>query len=204
MEALMRRPDVRRAFRALNRWFMVPCLRLGLGALMGNPFSGYIMLIRTRGRQSGQLREAPVNYAILDGAVYCLAGWGAASHWLRNLEADPRVELLLPGGAVRGQAGIVADPDEALRAMRAVLIAGGFAGFAFGFNPRSVPDDILREYAATTPVVRITAIGLAAGPADSGGWLWALVFALMAWWLFGGRRSRQRGLPHTQTDRPDL
>lgn len=190
MEALMRHPGARRAFRALNRWFMVPCLRLGLGPLMGNPLSGYIMLIKTRGRKSGQLREAPVNYAILDGAVYCLAGWGAASHWLRNLEADPRVELLLPGRAVRGQAAIVTDPDEALRAMRAVLIAGGFAGFAFGFNPRTAPDEALRAHLADAPVVRITATGLAAGPADSGGWLWALMAALMAWWLLGGRRAR--------------
>ena len=39
-----------RLFRVLNRFFMVPMFRLGLGPFMGNPLSGYIMVIRTVGR----------------------------------------------------------------------------------------------------------------------------------------------------------
>ncbi|MBI5878915.1 MAG: nitroreductase family deazaflavin-dependent oxidoreductase [Chloroflexi bacterium] len=190
MEAMLHRPAVRRLFGALNRYMMVPYLRLGLGPLIGNPFTGYIMVLKTRGRKTGRVRYAPVNYAILDGNVYCLSGWGGASHWLRNLAADPQVELLMPGGAVRGTAEVVTDPDEALRAGRAVLIAGGFAGFAFGFNPRTVPDDLLRAGAKDTPVVRITPTGLAAGASDPGGWLWMLAFAVMAWLVLGRRRSR--------------
>ena len=35
---------LRHIFSVLNRFFMVPCFRLGLGPFMGNPLSGYIMV----------------------------------------------------------------------------------------------------------------------------------------------------------------
>lgn len=174
-------PRVRGFFRALNRFVMVPHLRLGLGPLIGNPFTGYMMLVKTRGRRTGRVRYAPVNYAILNGCVYCLSGWCESSHWFRNLLADPRVELIMPGASVSGTAAVVSEPAEALAATRAVLIAGGVAGFFLGFNPRTASDDLVRERARGTPVVRITPTGIAAGPADSGGWLWALALGALAW-----------------------
>ncbi len=179
---------VRGFFRALNQWFMAPVLRLGLGPLVGNPLSGYVMLVKTRGRKTGRARYAPVNYAILNGCVYCLSGWREGSQWFRNLVADPRVELVLPGGHVWGTAAVVSDAGEALAATRAVLIAGGFAGFFLGFNPRTAPDELVRMRAQGTPVVRITPTGIGSGPADSGGWLWALLLGALAWRLLRRRR----------------
>lgn len=179
---------VRGFFRLVNRWLMVPMLRLGLGPLVGNPFSGYIMLVQTRGRKTGLARYAPVNYAILNGRVYCLAGWRESSQWYRNLVADPRVEVILPGARVQGTAGVVVDHEEALAATRAVLIAGGFAGFFLGFNPRTAPDALVQERARGTPVVRITPTGVASGPADPGGWLWALAVGVLAWRMLRRRK----------------
>ncbi len=60
---------VRRIFRVLNKYFMVPMFRLGFAPLMGNPISGYIMVIKTIGRKSGKTRLTPVNYAIIDGNI---------------------------------------------------------------------------------------------------------------------------------------
>lgn len=67
---------LRRFFWYLNRYLMVPMFRLGLGPVIGNPLSGYIMVIKTSGRKSGITRYSPVNYAILNGSVYCLSGYG--------------------------------------------------------------------------------------------------------------------------------
>ena len=83
----MNRNSLRRIFWYLNRYFMVPMFRLGLGPLMGNPFSGYIMVIKTSGRKSGLTRYAPVNYAILNGSVYCLSGWGHL--WIGTATCSP-------------------------------------------------------------------------------------------------------------------
>jgi deazaflavin-dependent oxidoreductase (nitroreductase family) len=101
---------MRRFFRFLNRFLMVPMFRLGLGALIVNPVSGYIMVLKTVGRKTGKARRTPLNYAIVDGCAYCVAGWGTIAHWYRNLQATPNVEILLPGGSV---SGIAESVDEA-------------------------------------------------------------------------------------------
>lgn len=162
---------------------MVPLFRLGLGVFIGNPLTGYIMVLKTLGRKSGKLRYTPVNYAILDGQIYCVAGFGQTSLWYRNLQAQPRLELLLPAGAVSGVAETVSDAAEAVRALRQVLISAGLAGYFYGFNPRTVSETRLRELADTALVIRIRPDGLGSGAGDAGGWLWLLVFGLSALWL---------------------
>jgi deazaflavin-dependent oxidoreductase (nitroreductase family) len=166
--------------------------RLGLGGLMGNPASGYIMVIITIGAKTGKVRYTPVNYAISDGQVYCLAGFGQVSHWYRNVHANPQVALLMPGGAITARAEQVADPAERLKLARQVLINGGFAGFFFGFNPRRVDDERLAEALGDIPVLRFHPTGIGSGPADPGGWLWILGALLTLGWLLRGRSGRRR------------
>src|SRR5574338_1633755 len=101
----------RRAFRALNHYFMVPVLKAGLGAWMGTPFGGWILLLRVRGRKSGVMRDNPLSYLMADGAVWVMAGFGAKTDWYRNLLADPQVELILPGRTVACRAQVADDPD---------------------------------------------------------------------------------------------
>jgi hypothetical protein len=48
---------------------MVPATRAGLGAWLSTPFGGAMVLLRIRGRKSGLLRETPLNYVIVDGAM---------------------------------------------------------------------------------------------------------------------------------------
>jgi deazaflavin-dependent oxidoreductase (nitroreductase family) len=184
----------RRVFRYLNRYFMVPAFRAGLGAFIGNPFSGYIMVVKTIGHKSGQERYTPANYALQNGNVYCLAGFGQTAHWYRNLQANPRVELLMPGGNVSGLAEEVTDPGERLHAIRQVLKNGGLAGFFFGFNPFTASDQVLNERCANIPVIRIRPAGLRGGAADPGGWLWALwlglsLVPLLMRWLGKSRKQ---------------
>jgi deazaflavin-dependent oxidoreductase (nitroreductase family) len=178
---------LRRFFWLFNRLFMVPVFRLGLGPLAVNPFTGYIMVLKTVGRKTGKVRFSPVNYAIIDGQVYCLAGWGAFTHWYRNLRAEPRIELLLPGRSLSGVAEDVADPQERLTAVRRILKGAGFAGFFLGANPFTAPDDLLRHKVEGLPVIRVRLTGIGSGPADAGGWLWLVklaVVAFLAWLVF--------------------
>ncbi len=172
---------LRRIFWYMNKYFMVPAFRLGLGPIMGNPFTGYIMVLKTTGRKTGKQRYTPVNYAILNGKVYCLAGFGKIAHWYRNLQAEPQVELILPGGAIVGKAEDVLDQEERLIVVSQVLKNGGFAGYFYGFSPHNVSDDLLQETTKEIPVIRINPVGVGSGPGDPGGWLWVLVFGLMLW-----------------------
>ena len=173
---------------------MVPVFRLGLGALISNPLTGYIMVLKTIGAKSGRVRYTPLNYAIRDGQVYCMAGWGQISHWYRNLRAHPGVGCILPGATLVGVAEEVTDSDEALRAIRQVLRNAGFVGFVAGLNPFAAPDQVLRQKTKDVVVIRVRPTGIAGGPADPGGWLW-----LVSWALHGVaarailRRRRRRG-----------
>lgn len=190
-------PRLHRILLTLNRYFAVPALRAGLGPVLATPWTGSLMVLRTRGRRSGQWRDAPLGYVIMDGSVYCCAGFGPGTSWLRNLQANPRVELVLPGRSVAGEAQVVADPDEQEDAMRALLgsmswIAGPMLG-----DPRAAPRERILAMARALPLVRVRVTGLAPGPWDPGGSGWVLSTGLAgllvgwrAWRFLRARRRR--------------
>ena len=184
--------SLRRVFTWLNKYFMVPAFRLGLGGLIGNPLSGYMMVIKTIGRKTGRVRYTPVNYAILDGCVYWLSGFGTRSDWYANLLAHPRIELILPGGACWGEAEPVTDSAEWLRATRQILKNGGFAGFMLGFNPFTASDDIVCQKCQGLPITRIRPVGIASGPADPGGWLWVTMIVFSVIWLLSRWKTKDK------------
>ncbi|NJD29449.1 MAG: nitroreductase family deazaflavin-dependent oxidoreductase, partial [Chloroflexi bacterium] len=151
---------LQRGFLVLNRWFMGPAIRAGLGPLIGNPVTGHIMLLRTRGRRSGLVREAPLGYVIRDGSVYCVAGYGAATPWVRNLEADPSVEVVLPTRTLKGRAAIVTDDGEWLGAYRALIRSFGLLGRCIvEGDPTTLDDATVLATHRSLPVVRIRPAG---------------------------------------------
>ena len=81
---------------------------------MLNPLTGYIMVLQTTGRKSGKTRLTPLNYALADGYIYCMAGFGSGTNWLANLKANPTVEVHLAGATVKGKAEIVTEKEDAL------------------------------------------------------------------------------------------
>jgi len=186
---------LRRIFWYLNRYFMVPMFRLGFGPFMGSPFGGYIMVLKVIGRKTGKVRYTPVSYAIENGNVYCLAGFGKRADWYRNLRAHPNIEVIMPGGAIAGIAEEVTDPDERLRMLRRILINAGFAGLFYGYDPRTVSDEQLIKTTHDVPVMRIRPVGIGNGASDPGGWAWVLTVAstvLFFVWLIG-RRQKSEG-----------
>lgn len=182
-------PLVDRAFRVANRWYVIPAIKAGLAPLHANPVTGSWMLLRVRGRRTGRTREAALGYAILDGAVYCVAGFGTRAQWYRNLLADPHVEVILPGVAFSGLAEEVTEPDERRRGWRALIRALGILGRSLVCRA-DAPDEILDRSTAGLPLVRIRPTGIGSGPADPGGWLWLPLTAVAAWWLVGRLRRR--------------
>ena len=178
---------MRRFFWFLNKYFMVPLFRLGLGPFFGNPFSGYIMVLKIIGRKTGKLRYAPVNYAIHAGKVYCVAGFGHRSDWFRNLQANPVIEAILPGGSIAGNATEITELAFKTSLIRKILQNAGFAGFFEGYNPFRISEADLARKTAGMPLICIQPDGLGSGASDPAGWAWiwaplcTLVLILAVW-----------------------
>lgn len=102
---------------------------------------GRIMVIKHRGRKSGKEYLTPVNYALVEGEVYCTAGFGSISDWYRNMLVNPQVELWLPDSKHAACAEDISDSPNRLFLLRQVIIASGFAGPMFGVNQKKLNDE---------------------------------------------------------------
>jgi len=188
-------PALRRAFLVVNRTVAAPALRAGLGPLLVTPASGSILLLRTRGRRSGLVREAPLGYVVHNGSIYVCAGFGRATAWLANLLADPAVEVILPGARIRATAREVTDRAEYDVALRELIRALGVVGAATvpaALDPdAAIPD----AWFATLPLVRLEPAAMLAGPWDPGGRGWigiALVEAALLALILACLRQQPR------------
>jgi deazaflavin-dependent oxidoreductase (nitroreductase family) len=161
---------MRRGFLVVNRRLTAPMLRAGLGPLLTTPATGSMLLLRTTGRTSGLVREAPLGYALVDGRIMVVAGYGRAAHWFRNALAHPHVEVVLPGAVISGVAEEVTDPLERRRALRATIRAMGVVGRWTLGDLDGASDDRVDELARAFPVLAVTPMAVLDGPFDPGAW----------------------------------
>lgn len=142
---------MRQAFKKLNK-FMVFMFKIRLGWMLNiwPAVGGRIMVIQHIGRKSGRVLHVPVNYAVINGEIYCTSGFGAVAHWYRNLLANPAAELWLPGKKISVATEDISDSPERLKIMRAVLIGSGFAaGLLAGINAHKDSDERIDKLTKT-------------------------------------------------------
>ena len=183
--------NLRSIFKYFNR-FMLLLWRLGLGSWgNGTEFGGSIMVIKHTGRKTGLTRYTPVNYALVDGEVYCSAGFGKVSDWYRNIMVLPEVEVWLPDGRWAGIAEDVSDIEHGPQLLRQVIRASGFAGPLFGVNPKKLSDQDFKDLLESYRLIRIRkadALTGAGGPGDLS-WVWPLSTFVLLWLLIRKRRK---------------
>ncbi|MCE7988073.1 MAG: nitroreductase family deazaflavin-dependent oxidoreductase [Caldilinea sp. CFX5] len=169
---------LRQGFKSFNR-FMILLWRLGLGAWVNGwpTVGGRIMVLTHTGRKSGMRRRTPVNYAEIDGALYCTAGFGPGSDWYRNLLVNPQVEVWLPQGWWAATAADVTNRAERLSILRQVLINSGFAARAAGIDPVRMSDVELRVATSGYRLVQIQRTAACTGRGGPGelAWIWPLL-----------------------------
>lgn len=148
--------ELQRTFKRLNpnvlrlwRW------HLGWAMSIVPPLSGKTMVIGHVGRTSGLRRQTPLNYAVLEGDVWCTTHERA--QWLRNVRASPEVTVWLPlRRPRRGHAEILPADETRVDRLRAVLLASGFAAWHFaGLHPRRDSDAVLLAECRDYRLVRI-------------------------------------------------
>lgn len=179
--------DLRQMFKTVNR-FMLLMWRLGLGREINiwPDGIGRIMVLVHTGRKTHAIRRTPINYAVVDGEVYCVAGFGRRADWYQNILLNPHVEIWLPDGWWAGVAEEVTDSKLRLPLIRAVMIASGFAGRMAGFNadmPNAALDSLTADYRLIR-IQRTCGCTGAGGPGELA-WIWPissllLLFAFLA------------------------
>lgn len=117
----------------------------------------------------------------------------------RNLLADPRVEVVLPGRTLKGQAVPVSASDEWIRAYRALIARLGVIGRLTVGDVRRLDDTELLAAHGGAPLVRMSPSAFVPGPLDPGGrfWLvpWGASAAAVLAIAFATRRGRGRRRP---------
>jgi deazaflavin-dependent oxidoreductase (nitroreductase family) len=174
--------SLRQAFKTLNR-FMLLMWRLGLGYWINfwPGVVGRIMVITHTGRKTGLRRRTPVNYALIDGEIYCIAGFGKLTDWYRNIIANPDLEVWLPDSWWAGVAEDISDSEDRLSLLREVIIASGFAGRLAGLDPYNMSDEAFTEATAEYRLLRIRRSAPRTGPEGPGdlAWIWPLATLLL-------------------------
>jgi deazaflavin-dependent oxidoreductase (nitroreductase family) len=81
---------------------------LGLGWLIGRS----VLLLTTTGRHTGRRRVTPLVYDRLGEMIFVASARGYGADWLRNLAANPAVQIRVGGRRYAGMAAIINDPEE--------------------------------------------------------------------------------------------
>ena len=69
-----------------------------------------VLVLTTTGRKSGLARQTPLQYEQVGEDFYIASARGPQADWFRNLQANPRVEVLVHGKQCIAQAEAVTDP----------------------------------------------------------------------------------------------
>jgi deazaflavin-dependent oxidoreductase (nitroreductase family) len=177
----------REAFRRFNH-LMLFMWRLGMGPSINIWPDGFgqIMVLVHTGRKSGKKHRTPVNYVLIDGDIYCTAGFGAVADWYKNIRQNPQVEVWLPDSWWGGVAEEDIDPQRRLPIMRKVLRASGFAARSMGVDSNTISDEELDQVTRDYRLIRIRRTVARTGPGGPGdlSWVWqvatyGLLFMLM-------------------------
>jgi len=182
--------NLRSAFKAFNR-FMIMIWRLGLGSWgNGTEYGGYVMVIKHTGRKTGLTRLTPVNYAVIEGDIYCTAAFGERVDWYQNLLCNPAVEVWLADGRWAGTAEDVTEIENRAAILRRVVVASGFAGPLFGVNPKRLSDEDFEALLSDYRLIRIRPEEALTGPGGPGdlAWIWPLSTFVLLWWLLRRRK----------------
>jgi deazaflavin-dependent oxidoreductase (nitroreductase family) len=184
---------LRQGFKKYLNPFMMGMWRLGLGNWfkIWPEISGSVMVLMHIGRKTGLKRYQPLNYAIVDEDIYCVAAFGGISDWYRNIKTNPNVEVWLPDGWWAGVAEDMTESPARIGLIRQVMIGSGFASYAAGINPRKMTDEELGIESNKYRLLRIQRTAARTGPGGPGdlAWVWQLAtISLLGLILFKRKR----------------
>lgn len=186
---------MRQGFKAMNRYFMLPIWRSGMGKLFNlwpQGMGRYLVLVH-KGRKSGTTYHTPVNYTPVGEDIAVMAGFGAGTDWYQNLLAAGEGEIwLADDGWWKVQVADISETPDRIAIYRQLLADTGFAARLFeGINPTTITDEELEALGERWRLLCLRRIEARTGPGGPGeyAWVWALA-AMVLLVLWPLRRKR--------------
>jgi deazaflavin-dependent oxidoreductase (nitroreductase family) len=172
---------------------MLTMWRLGMGKWFRvcPEISGNVLVLTHIGRKTGVKRYQPLNYAIVDEDIYCIAAFGGISDWYHNIRANPNIEVWLPDGWWAGVAEDVSDSPVRTPLIRQIMIGSGFVAYVAGLNPHKMTDEEIDAESKGYRLLRIrrnTARTGFGGPGDVE-WVWHLATVILLGWVIFRRKQ---------------
>jgi deazaflavin-dependent oxidoreductase (nitroreductase family) len=81
---------------------------LGLGWAFGR----LVLLLTTTGRRTGLARVTPLQYEEVGGVIYLASARGLEADWVKNIQANPRVQIRVKERRFDGLAEVCTDPER--------------------------------------------------------------------------------------------
>ena len=104
--------------------------------------------ITTIGRKSGKPRTKPIWFVYDQGALYIQSGQDGKTHWYRNLQKDPQMQLKIGQLVLTGKAQFVTDTAEServhdlFRSKYSLARVAGFVGSSIGHGEVILVEDL--------------------------------------------------------------
>lgn len=98
----------RRFTTALGKYVVSPIVKAAVALGLAPPSYA---LLETTGRRSGQPRRTPVGNGLDGDTFWLVAEHGRRAHYVRNIEANPRVRVKVGRRWRSGTAHVLADDD---------------------------------------------------------------------------------------------
>jgi deazaflavin-dependent oxidoreductase (nitroreductase family) len=81
---------------------------IGLGPLLGK----FVLLLTTVGRSSGKKRVTPLQYEEINGRMYLGSAIGRKADWVKNILANPAVNVQIKSRKFAGNAIVIDDTAQ--------------------------------------------------------------------------------------------
>lgn len=120
----------------------VALFRATKGAFGSSMKDQKILLLTTKGNQSGKMRTVPVMQFDNDGKRYVIGSAGGSPNdpaWIKNLKKTPEVGVEVRGEKYRARARIVAGDERKPIWDRLVAVAPGFGDYQKKAPNREIP-----------------------------------------------------------------
>lgn len=146
---------MKRKFYKRSKFGPITAYRIGLGPLIGR----VVLLLTTTGRKTGLARVTPLQYELIDGIYHVGAVFGTKTDWVRNIQADPGVQVRVKNLVFTGTAEVFTDPEELADFIKYRMEKHprmiGMIMRMDGFSANPTREDLV-EYCANLALVRIT------------------------------------------------